>query len=227
MTFAPTDDLHPDVAARLAGIAIDPGRPIVVCDADEVVFDFMTGFEAYLEANGLYFTWETYRLNGNLRRRLDDAPIAVEDVRRTVETFFAGYTETLEPVAGAGAALARLARRAQVVILSNVPADCAEARQRALDRHRMPYALIANLGAKGPAVRELAARAAAPAFFIDDSPSHHADVARLAGHVVRVHFVGHARLARLIGPAPDSHIRAETWPEIVAAIERNLDVRVA
>ncbi|MEX2649297.1 MAG: hypothetical protein WD673_09815 [Alphaproteobacteria bacterium] len=219
--------MHSDVAAQLAMVEVKSGVPVVVCDADEVVFDFMTGFEAFLGRAGLYFTWEAYRLDGNLRRRADDAPIAVEDVRRAVENFFARHTETLDPVPGAGAALARLARRAQVVILSNVPFDCREARRRALERHAMPYALVANVGAKGPAVRELARRAGAPAYFIDDSPTHHADVARLAGHVMRVHFVGHARLARLIGPAPASHVRADTWPDVVAAIEDDLELRAS
>lgn len=222
MALPERSELAPDLASQIDAIALEAGRPLVICDADEVIFDFMGGFVAYLGANGLAFTWESYRLNGNIRRADDGSAIADGAVKELVTDFFTHHTEGLPLIAGAREGLAALAARAQVVILSNLPLASRPARERALARCAMPYPLVANLGSKGPAVRELAGRVRAPAAFIDDSPSHHADVAREAAVVRRYHFVGNPRLAPLIGPAPESHARADDWPALRRAIEADL-----
>ncbi|MGH6719351.1 MAG: hypothetical protein ACREER_08535 [Alphaproteobacteria bacterium] len=210
---------------QAAAVDVRPGVPLVVCDADEVLFDFMTGFEAHLAAAGLVFTWQAFRLNGNLRRRADGRPLPPDEVKATVTTFFEAATEDLAVIAGAASGLAAVAGRAQIVVLSNMPPNCREARLRAMAREGMAYPLIANQGPKGPVVHALARRADAPTYFIDDSPTHHADVARLAPEVTRIHFIGHPRLARLIGLAPDGHVRPEDWPGIVAFIAADLERR--
>lgn len=210
------------VAERIAGLAIRRGRPLIVCDVDEVLAAFMAGFEPYLHDRALYFTWASYSLDGNIRRRGDDAPIEPAEVRRLVAAFFADHTEDLAPVPGAAEALCALARRAQIVILSNIPDAQHAARARWLARHGLAYPVVANAGSKGPAVAELAARAGAPAFFIDDSPRHHQAVAELAQAVRRLHFVADPRLARLLAPAPACHHRLDCWTAAQAVIEAEL-----
>jgi hypothetical protein len=227
MSLPQLPDPAPEIAAQLDALALAPGRPLVVCDADEVIFDFMGGFVAHLGANGLRFTWESYRLNGNIRRADDGAAIPDAAVKALVADFFARHTEGLPLIPGAAEALAALAGRSQVVVLSNLPLADRPARLRALAKAAMPYPLDANWGSKGPAVRVLAERVAAPVAFVDDSPTHHADVARAAARVRRYHFVGHPRLAPLIGPAPDSHLRVDDWPALQAALERDLGLRDA
>jgi hypothetical protein len=206
--------------AQLAEIDLAPDRPLVVCDADEVIFDFMTGFEASLGAAGLYFTWSEFRLNGNIRSLADDRP--VEDVRALVEAFFAASTRDLPLIDGARDGLATLARSAQLVVLSNLPLRCRADRGAALAGHGIEAPVVANIGSKGPPVRSLAERVGAPVFFIDDSPAHHADVALLAERVRRLQFIGHPRLATLLGPAAASHYRATSWPDLVAHIQAAL-----
>ena len=218
-------ELHSDVANQIAALEIGRERPIVICDADEVIVDFMAGFEAYMHGEGLYFTWESYRLTGNIRRRHDGGALVQEEIRNLLEHFFAECIADLPPVAGAAAALNSVARRAQIVVLSNIPLDRLAARRDWLDRHGVGYPLVANIGVKGPAVRELAARAAAPACFIDDSPTHHASVASDAAEVFRLHFVANPRLAKLVDQAPDSHHRAWDWPAAQSAIETALTQR--
>ncbi len=210
------------VANQIAGLAIRRARPLIVCDVDEVLAAFMAGFEPYLHEQALYFTWASYSLDGNIRRRDDDSPIAPAEVRRLVAAFFADHTETLAPVPGAAEALRALAGRAQIVILSNIPDAQRAARARWLARHGLAYPVVANSGSKGPAVAELAARAKAPAFFIDDSPRHHRAVAELAGAVRRLHFVADPRLARLLAPAPECHHRLDRWAAVRAVIETEL-----
>ncbi len=218
-------DLHADVARQIDELAIQRERPVIICDADEVIADFMTGFEAYLAHRGLYFTWREYKLNGHILRRSDDTAIENAAVGVLVGDFFTDCVDQLAPVEGAAAAIGTLSRRAQVVVLSNVPPAERARRQDWLKRHGMDVPLVANIGVKGPAVRELAARAAAPGYFIDDSPRHHESVARDAGHVWRLHFVANRRLAELIGPAPASHHRADDWATARTLIEADLTAR--
>ncbi len=226
----PSDNPHPDVAAQLAALVLDGARPLIICDADEVLFEFMAGFETFLEDNGMFFDWRSFALAGNIHYRSTGgaAPRALpaDEVPGLIERFFAECTETLRPVPGAASALTALGqRRAQVVVLSNLPLDQRSARRRALVRHDMDYPLVANVGGKGPAVRDLAARVRAPVFFLDDIPHNHAAVSRAAADVVRLHFIADPRLARLLGPAAHCHHRADNWPEARAIIERHLDER--
>lgn len=217
-----TADLHEEVARQIEAIVIDPARPLIVSDADEVLASFMQAFEGFLARQELYFNWQSYRLNGNVRRSGDDGEVEPDGVRALLHDFFVECTGSIEPVTGAAEALAVLSRRAQIIVLSNVPFAQTEARRRWLERHDLAYPLIANIGPKGPAMCDLAKRTDAPVYFIDDSPPHHAAVARAAERVRRLHFVADARLARLLGPAPDSHHRADSWPEMRAFIEADL-----
>lgn len=216
-------DLHPDVRAQLDELPMETGRPLVVTDADEVLFAFMAGLEAYLETQDLYFDWSSFALTGNIRRRADQTPLPGEVVKSTLGAFFASSTESLAAVPGAADALRNLHHEGvQIVVLSNLPLEQIPARKRALARHGMDYPLIANIGSKGAAVRHLAEQADAPAVFLDDIPHHHTAVAAVAEHVLRLHFVADPRLAKLLGPAEHSHHRADDWPSAHRLIERHL-----
>jgi len=212
-------ELPAPVAEQMATLALTRGRPLLIVDADEVLFYFMRGLERFLESRDLYFDWASYALHGNIRQRVDNAPVAAETLHPLLQRFFAEATEDLEPVDGAAAGLADLSRIAQVVVLSNVPMPARNARIRALARHGMPYPLIANNGPKGPAVAALLRQTMAPAVFIDDIPHNHRSVAELAPAAHRLHYIADTRLAALLGPAPDCHHRADTWPDMQRHIE--------
>jgi hypothetical protein len=216
-------ELHPDVAAQLGALAIEPGRPLIVCDADEVLLQFVRGLEAFLHDQSLWLDLTTYALTGNIKRRADNVAVEAAEVQALLGRFFAERTGHLEPVDGAAAALAALAGRARVMVLSNVPLSQVEARHAALARHGMDYPVIGNIGAKGAAVARLVDGMAAPAFFIDDIPRQLDAVATLAPDVVRLHFVADPRLARLIAPAASAHARHDDWPAARAYIEGHLD----
>lgn len=198
----------------MATLSLTRGKPLLIVDADEVLFYFMRGLESFLEGRDLYFDWASYALHGNIRQRLDNSPVAAEILHPLLQRFFAESTENLEPVDGAAQALADLSETAQIVVLSNVPMVARSARARALARHGMDYPLIANTGPKGPAVAFLLQQAMAPAAFVDDIPHNHTSVAELAPTTHRLHFIADQRLAALLGPAPDCHHRAETWPDL-------------
>ena len=212
----------PSVFDQIAALTLDGGRPLIVTDADEVLFAFMAAFEEHLEDNGHYFDWSSFALDGNIRRRGDGAAADRDAIMRLLDGFFDSRTANMDAVPGASPALAALSRRAQVVVLSNLPYARRGERRRALVRNGMDYPLVANTGPKGPAVGALARRVDAPVFFIDDGPNHHGSVAGHAGAVRRLHMIADRRLAALLGPAPDSHHRVDEWPRARAIIEAEL-----
>ena len=215
-------EISPDVRAQIEATPLVRERPLIISDADEVLVAFMAAFETYLEDQGYYFDWSGFRLTGAVRRQSDRELLPAEEVHAALLGFYDERTEKLEPVPGAVEALDSLSRRAQVVVLSNLPAAYGAARRRALAAQGMAYPLIVNEGPKGPAVRLLAGSVDAPVFFLDDSPNHLKSVADHAADVRRLHFVHDQRLAGLIGPAPDSHHRTDTWSEARAVIEDHL-----
>lgn len=215
-------EISPGVRAQIEATPLVRERPLIISDADEVLVAFMAAFERYLEDQGYYFDWSGFRLTGAVRRQSDRELLPAEEVHAALLGFYADCTEKLEPVPGAVEALAALSRRAQVVVLSNLPAAYGAARRRALAAQGMAYPLIVNEGPKGPAVRLLAGSVDAPVFFLDDSPNHLKSVADHAADVRLLHFVHDQRLAGLIGPAPASHHRTDTWAEARAVIEDHL-----
>jgi len=216
------DSIDGDVGIQLAALDLDPARPLILCDADEVLLTFLAAFERFLHGRGYYYLWRSYALGGNVRWRTDSSDVCKDQVRRLIEEFYADHAATLAPVAGAAEALKRLSARADIIVLTNLLREHLAARQRQLASYGVPYPVISNSGAKGPAVAWFAERLQAPLYFIDDSPRHHSSVARDAARAVRIHFVAERRLSGLIGPAADCHYRTDTWSSARHVIERDL-----
>jgi hypothetical protein len=216
-------EIHPDVAPQLAELSLDRDRPLLISDADEVLFDFMAAFVGYVEEQGHYYDWKSFALTGNIRRPSDHTALSPPEVRTLINTFFAERTETIPPVQGAAAALAALARDGvQVLVLSNLPLAQRADRARALARHGMDYPIVANAGLKGPTVRALAMSVQAPTAFVDDIGHHHESVAEHAGDVHRLHFSSHPRLRALQGHIPTAHHQAESWGELETELRARL-----
>ncbi|MBN36809.1 MAG: hypothetical protein CMM46_18920 [Rhodospirillaceae bacterium] len=208
---------------QLSKVSITSDRPLLITDADEVLFAFMRGFERHLHANDALFNWESFRLNGNILARKTGEPLPNPDVRTLLMSYFEQHTRSMDVVDHAPAMLQQLSLRMQIVVLSNLPHPQRPARAAALQDHGMSFPIISNEGSKADAVAHLSGQTTAPVFFIDDSPTHHREVAEIADHVVRIHFISNPRLGDLLGPAEASHFRARDWPEICAFIEDHLD----
>ncbi|MEQ8348243.1 MAG: hypothetical protein RIB84_12140 [Sneathiellaceae bacterium] len=211
--------LEADVQSQLDDLHLVPDRPLVITDADEVLFQFMKGLEGYLTGQELYFDWASFALYGNIRRRSDDSVVEMPHLADHLDAFFAAHAAELEAVEGAAAALAGLAERAQIVVLSNIPLPQRDARLQALRRNGMDYPLVANRGPKGAAVHQMAARVAAPAVFIDDIPQNHKSVRATGPGVHCLHFVADRRLAALLGPSEHCDATCDSWPDLRRAIE--------
>jgi len=200
-------------------VTLDPARPLIICDADEVLVQFVVHLERFLEREGCFLDLSTLAIHGNVKRRTTQEVLANEEVSRLLEAFFASETRTMEAVPGAADALQSLAARAQIIILSNLPQTALEARCANLAGHGIPYPVLAGAGPKGLFVQRMIAGFEKSVVFIDDLPPHLTSVAQETPHVHRLHFVADARLAKLMPPAKDAHRRIDDWPTARAWIE--------
>ncbi len=215
--------IHDDVRPQLETLSLDRERPLVITDADEVLFNFMAGLEEFLGTRELFFDWSSFALTGNIRRISNKQPIEQKEVGALLTDFFDQRCAHLVAVDGAAEGLATLSEHAQVVVLSNVPPKYAAKRLEGLKGNGMDFPLIANVGSKGEVVRYLTHDLNAPAYFIDDIPHNHSSVNRHAAHVHRLHYIADDRLSKLLGPAEHCHTRLYGWPDICAHIIRHIE----
>ncbi len=223
MTLAEIEaNLDAEVLAQLRALPIVPGRPLLAVDADEVLVYLAEHLARYLPTIGFRIRLTQYQLEGSIFPADCGIPVPFDDCLRLIDRFF--EEETLNQVAlpGAAEALARLSARAQVVVLTNVPRHARDLRRRNLAALGMDYPMVENSGGKGRALRWMAAHAAAPAAFIDDSLKQHESAARRAPEVIRVHFVGAGHLRRILPESPAAHHRVEGWEACEAVLSRIL-----
>lgn len=218
-----SDSLSPDVAEQIETVSLDAHRPLLICDADEVLVRFGAGMEAFLDSLDLYYDWTAFHFEGTIRRRSDDTPIPNYAVAEVRERFLSERIRELPPVDGAPEALARLAAHLQIVILTNIPHEARAGRIESLRELGMTYPVITNVGGKGHAVRDMTARAG-PTVFVDDLPEHHESVALHADQVHRIQFIEDPRLERLVGAAEHSHHKSGDWGETEGYIRRHLGI---
>lgn len=219
--------LADDIARQIAALELSGDRPLIVTDADEVLFRFMAGLERFLAREGYEIRLDSFAITGNVRHAQTGEVVPPEAMRALLGGFFEAETHRLDPVDGAADALAELSRHADIVVLSNVPLAQRTARAEALARHGMPYPLVANSGLKGLAMRQLADRAGRPVFFLDDIPHNLASVNEHVNDAVLIHFVADPRLRALV-PAPGvPHTPSGEWAHardlIAGLIERHND----
>ncbi|MGB3808868.1 MAG: hypothetical protein WA943_02165 [Parvibaculum sp.] len=214
--------LHVDVLPQIEALSLVRGRPLIISDCDEVLMQFLVGLETYLETQGLWLDLKSYALTGNIKRRDTDVAIDPSEMPDLMKGFFETSTNLLLAVPGAADALKALSARAQIVVLTNVPFSQRETRARSLAAQGMDYPVIANTGLKGGAVRKLADIVEAPVFFLDDIPHNISSVAKAHSACHRLHFIADPRLAKLMGPAADSHFHTTDWRLAQTFIEERL-----
>ena len=210
---------HTLVSSQIDQIALDRDRPLLLTDADEVLVHFVAPLEDFLQKNDLFLDLKSFRLSGNVKCRHTGKAVKQAEIYRLLNRFFATCTDLCPPVNGAAAALLTLQTRAQIVVLSNIPADHKETRTQSLCRHGMDYPLMANKGPKGEAIRYITQHHTAPVFFIDDLPVNIASAAEHAPETHRIHFIADQRLAKLVEPSAHAHIRIDDWTEAADYID--------
>jgi hypothetical protein len=209
------------VAPTLDSLGLSRARPLVIVDVDEVLGLFMQGFGKFLESRGFEFRVDRFALFQNIYR-----PGAVEHLdlaqgRELFDDFFRTGCGEIEPAPGAIEALAALSRRAEILILSNAPAEAERLRAQWLKRHGLPQALILNSGPKGPITAALTAQTAQRTAFVDDLLPNLDSVADHSPTTATFQHVADLRL-RPLAPRSDRHPRIDDWAELGAAIEASI-----
>lgn len=212
--------IEPQIMSQLEALSLDATRPLIITDADEVLLKFMERVEIYLETQGLWIDLQNFGLTNNIKSRATNEPVKVPTL---IDDFFAAETPHIEAADGAAETLAALSDHAQIIVLTNLPADHKQARIDNLKGHGMDYPVVVNSGLKGPAVRWLADQVRGPVFFLDDIPHNINSVAEDAPDVFCIHFIADPRLQKLIDKADGATTRIDIWAEVHDYIAGHID----
>jgi FMN phosphatase YigB (HAD superfamily) len=213
--------MHELTATQIAELRLEPGRPLVICDVDEVIVHFTREFEEFLETHGMWLdtsTWE--RLNACVRRKAGKQLVGAQETERIVHLFFAERTRHMKAIPGAVEAILDISKLADVVMLTNLPHEAGQHRRENLAAHGVNFPVVTNSGPKGPAIREIASKATAPVVFIDDSPGFITSAFHHAPHVHLIHFVQDERFAQIFEPLDFVSLRTGDWLEAAPHVMR-------
>lgn len=75
-------------------------RPLVVCDVDDVVLEFVTPFRAFLESRGHRLLPRSFRLHGNIVCAKDETALKDAAVSELIDAFFAAQEAWQTPFLG-------------------------------------------------------------------------------------------------------------------------------
>jgi hypothetical protein len=190
----------------------------VIVDVDEVLGLFMQGFGDFVAERGYEMRLERFALFQNIFRPGDNEHLELTEGRRLFDEFFRTDCGAMEPAPGAVHALNRLKPKAEILILSNAPADAERLRGEWLKQHGLPEALILSSGPKGPITAGIVAQTGGKTAFVDDLLSNLDSVAEHAPATARFQHVADLRL-RSLAPRSDLHPRIDDWAELGEAIE--------
>ena len=208
----------PPTAPRLESLGLSLTRPLVLVDVDEVLGLFMQGFGDFVAEHGLEMRIERFALFQNIYRPGAAEHIDVAEGRRLFDEFFAGRCHDMEPAPGAIDALNRLSDAAEILILSNAPAEAERLRTQWLRKHGLKHPLVLNSGPKGPVAAALVEQTPHRTAFVDDLIPNLDSVAEHAPQTATFQHVADLRL-RPLAPQSERHPRIDDWRELGEAIE--------
>ena len=205
--------LHEVTAQHIAEVSINPDKPLIICDVDEVVLHFVRGLEDYLETRKLWLDPASFALNGNIRKKATNEPINASEIGPLLKDFFASCVGSLDAIEGAADSLAELSEAVDVIMLTNMPHEYRDARVDNLHGHGMPYPVVSNSGSKGHAIHALAHQVEKPVFFLDDTPDNLHSSADTCPDVVNIHFIQDDRFGRHMPEINRFSLRTNNWNE--------------
>ena len=201
---------------------INPNLPLLISDADEVIFEFMQSFEEYLLSNNMYFSYKSFKLNGNIYNKETNKPIDSANIPIIISNFFQEYAIKMPLIKGAKSALEKLSKVMNVIILSNIPKNYAADRIQCLKDNNMNYAFISNEGPKNIKCLELQKLTNKKVFFIDDLPNQISAVSNYCKNIITIHFLQNKKLLKIIPEVKDSDYNVNNWGSILKIIHNNI-----
>ncbi|WP_022682398.1 hypothetical protein [Sphingobium bisphenolivorans] len=188
-------------------------RPLIITDCDEVLLHMVVPFREWLdETHDVHFDMQERGFAEALRHKDSGEPLERALVWELLTAFFDTQMPRQQPITGAIAAMERLSREADIVVLTNIGKRHHQLRVDQLAAHGLTFPVHWNQGGKGaPLAAIVEARRPSVALFIDDLAEHHASVARHAPAVWRLHMVGEPEIAGTVPAAPLAHRRIDDW----------------
>jgi hypothetical protein len=196
---------------QLGTLIVDPTRPLLICDVDEVIVHFTTDFEDFLGVQDMWLEPRSLSLAGNIFRRGSGEMVPQDHINTLIDTFFAERTRNMKPILGAIESVKNIGNDATVVFLTNLPHFAGDDRRANLADLGLDYPVITNSGPKGPALHNLAARTKAPVVFVDDSPFFIKSANEHAPHIKLVHFLQDQRFAAHTPHFDFVSLRTDNW----------------
>ena len=203
-------------------LKIDNNLPLLICDADEVIFEFMENFDNYLQLNDMYFSYESFKLNGNIFNKKNNIAINNIYIPSIISKFFEEYALKMPLIKGAKSALKKLSKVMNIIILSNIPKTYAANRIQCLNSNDMHYQLISNDGPKNIKCLELEKLTNKKVFFVDDLPNQISSVSSNCKNITTIHFLQNKKLLKIVPEVKNCDYKVNNWEEILKIIYNNI-----
>ncbi|MBP1860912.1 hypothetical protein J2Z75_004433 [Rhizobium herbae] len=197
-------------------------RPLIVCDIDEVVLEFVTPFRDFLRSSGCDLLPRSFRLHGNVVRLDSGEPVADQMTTDFLEEFFTLQDAWQTPADRVVDTLASLSVDADIIFLTAMPPRHTGVRRALLDRHGLHYPLLASEEPKGPIIKRLHDARTVPLVFIDDILRNLQSVRTHAPECLLVNLMANAQF-RAMAPDPgDGILKADSWTDAAALIRTHI-----
>ena len=194
---------------------LDPQKPLLICDVDEVVLHFVAPFEDFLKRKNAQLKKKSFKLSGNIIDLPTGHAYSMEESGRLIQDFHNISVDQQEAVEGAVQGLQQLSAIYEIVFLTNVAATLTERRRAHLASIGAPYPVLQNEGSKADMVHLLSKDLTAPIVFIDDLPPHHHAVKAREPRVNCIHFMADATFRSIVSFDSEIAKKTESWLEIV------------
>lgn len=204
--------VDPQTLRQIEELARDD-RPLLVLDVDDVLLHFVGPLLRYFETQGCALRLQTFRLFGNVFEAETGAAVANERVSAMLDGFFGNQTEWQTLVDGAQKAVAGIALKAEVVLLTAMPHRHRETRRTLLNTLGLPYPLLTTEMEKGPAIHRLRGHTRRPVAFVDDMPHNLASARRAVDDAHLFHLIADNGLRPLLPDLPQDAAVVMDWNE--------------
>ena len=139
----------PQTKSLIDELTIDPDTPLIISDADEVIFELFTHMFEYFDKHGYKFTGTSlvgFEIDEYLFSHDDNKQINKDDFLRIITAFFTHHGDDMPMVKNAYDNLMHLSNHCQIIILTNAPHDYRNRRVEIYKSHGIHFPIITNIG---------------------------------------------------------------------------------
>lgn len=197
-------------------------RPLVVCDIDEVVLEFISPFTRFLRANDHDLLPRSFRLHGNIVSLIDGTAPDDAAVSAFLEEFFRTQDRWQIPALRVVQTLADLSDEADIVFLTAMPPRHRPVRRALLDSFDLAFPMIATEEPKGPVLARLHGERSQPVVFIDDIQRNLLSVGEHMPQCMLLTMMANAQFRAFAPPVCNGIVSASDWDDAFRLIRAHI-----